>query len=144
MRPNSALFSTLSGSSKNSEDNNNNGFKSFNRTLTLSLFGLIGKHTLSDEFYFKQVSLIICFIQKGYGYYRLNHSTVFCEEEKKSSQDQPGQFKTSLPTFTEEEVAKHNKDAERIWISYKNGVYDITDFIESHPGYICSVVFFFT
>ncbi len=45
-----------------------------------------------------------------------------------------GQIVIGLPTFTEEELAKHNRDAERIWISYKNGVYDITDFIESHPG----------
>ena len=45
-----------------------------------------------------------------------------------------GEVKPNLPTYTTEEVAKHNTDAATIWISYKNGVYDITEFIESHPG----------
>lgn len=39
-----------------------------------------------------------------------------------------------LPTFRMEEVKKHGRDNERIWVTYQKGVYDITDFIESHPG----------
>nr|CAD2177980.1 unnamed protein product [Meloidogyne enterolobii] len=39
-----------------------------------------------------------------------------------------------LPIFTFEEVKQHGKDANRIWVTYKQGVYDITDFIQSHPG----------
>jgi sulfite oxidase len=65
----------------------------------------------------------------------LNSSVAFCDQENTNqSRVEPGEIIPSLPTFTEEEVAKHNKNAERIWISYKNGVYDITQFIESHPG----------
>ncbi|KAK5168783.1 uncharacterized protein LTR77_006092 [Saxophila tyrrhenica] len=32
------------------------------------------------------------------------------------------------------EVPKHNRDADRKWIIRENAVYDITDFIEQHPG----------
>jgi len=31
-------------------------------------------------------------------------------------------------------VAKHKSKDSRIWVTYKNGVYDITDFVGQHPG----------
>ena len=36
--------------------------------------------------------------------------------------------------YTRAEVAKHKTSAEGIWVTYKNGVYDITEFVEQHPG----------
>eukprot|EP00245_Coleochaete_scutata_P010478 TRINITY_DN3671_c0_g2_i1.p1 TRINITY_DN3671_c0_g2~~TRINITY_DN3671_c0_g2_i1.p1 ORF type:complete len:580 (+),score=104.36 TRINITY_DN3671_c0_g2_i1:155-1741(+) len=36
--------------------------------------------------------------------------------------------------FTREEVARHRTRGERIWVTYKDGVYDVTDFIDMHPG----------
>ena len=33
-----------------------------------------------------------------------------------------------------EEVNKHDSPENRVWVTYKNGVYDITDFIPMHPG----------
>uniref|UniRef100_A0A0N5APD5 sulfite oxidase n=1 Tax=Syphacia muris TaxID=451379 RepID=A0A0N5APD5_9BILA len=39
-----------------------------------------------------------------------------------------------LPTYRLDEVKKHGKSAERIWVTFQQGVYDITDFIEGHPG----------
>mmetsp|Transcript_64961 Transcript_64961/g.104978 ORF Transcript_64961/g.104978 Transcript_64961/m.104978 type:complete len:650 (+) Transcript_64961:39-1988(+) len=38
------------------------------------------------------------------------------------------------PIYTAEEVAKHTTEESRIWVTYKDGVYDITDFIANHPG----------
>eukprot|EP00933_Yihiella_yeosuensis_P070685 TRINITY_DN78836_c0_g1_i1.p1 TRINITY_DN78836_c0_g1~~TRINITY_DN78836_c0_g1_i1.p1 ORF type:complete len:660 (+),score=140.00 TRINITY_DN78836_c0_g1_i1:139-2118(+) len=38
------------------------------------------------------------------------------------------------PVFTVEEVAKHTTKETGIWVSYKDGVYDITQFIQNHPG----------
>ncbi len=32
------------------------------------------------------------------------------------------------------EVNKHDSPENRVWVTYKNGVYDITDFIPLHPG----------
>ncbi|KAE9551963.1 hypothetical protein FO519_004815 [Halicephalobus sp. NKZ332] len=39
-----------------------------------------------------------------------------------------------LPIFKLEEIKKHGKGADRIWVVYKEGVYDITEFHKNHPG----------
>ena len=39
-----------------------------------------------------------------------------------------------LPEYSMAEVNKHDNEKTRVWITYKNGVYDITDFIPKHPG----------
>ncbi len=39
-----------------------------------------------------------------------------------------------LPQFGIADVAKHNTPETRIWVVYREAVYDITDFIEGHPG----------
>ncbi len=38
------------------------------------------------------------------------------------------------PVYTREEVAKHRTPQDRVWVTFKDGVYDITDFVEMHPG----------
>lgn len=35
----------------------------------------------------------------------------------------------SLPEYTADEVAQHRTPKDRVWVTYKDGVYDITDFI---------------
>jgi sulfite oxidase len=44
--------------------------------------------------------------------------TCFCEEK----------------VFTRKDLEKHKTIEDGIWVSYKTGVYDITDFIRNHPG----------
>lgn len=39
-----------------------------------------------------------------------------------------------LPTIPLSEVEKHTDHHSRIWVTYKGGVYDVTDFLECHPG----------
>jgi len=39
-----------------------------------------------------------------------------------------------LPEYTIEEIGKHDSLENRVWVTYKNGVYDITEFIPMHPG----------
>uniref|UniRef100_A0A1I7WYG6 Cytochrome b5 heme-binding domain-containing protein n=1 Tax=Heterorhabditis bacteriophora TaxID=37862 RepID=A0A1I7WYG6_HETBA len=39
-----------------------------------------------------------------------------------------------LPTYSKDEVKNHGKSAESVWVTYKGGVYDVTDFVVSHPG----------
>jgi len=36
--------------------------------------------------------------------------------------------------FTKGDVSKHQTPEQRVWVTYKDGVYDITDFVEMHPG----------
>jgi sulfite oxidase len=34
-----------------------------------------------------------------------------------------------LPVFTAEEVAQHRTPKDRVWVTFKDGVYDVTDFV---------------
>ena len=54
------------------------------------------------------------------------------KEEKKKIE--PGKINKKLPYYTSEEIKKHNNKEDRIWITFKDGVYDITDFVAIHPG----------
>ncbi|KAM4613497.1 sulfite oxidase, mitochondrial isoform 2-T2 [Polymixia lowei] len=47
---------------------------------------------------------------------------------------QPIGQNSSLPIFTQEEVTKHCSLEERVWVTYKGSVYDITEFVAMHPG----------
>jgi sulfite oxidase len=40
----------------------------------------------------------------------------------------------ALPNYTRAEVALHKMPETGIWVTYKDGVYDITQFVEEHPG----------
>ncbi|XP_077430151.1 sulfite oxidase, mitochondrial [Vanacampus margaritifer] len=39
-----------------------------------------------------------------------------------------------LPVFSQEEVTKHRDLKDGVWVTYKGGVYDITQFVSMHPG----------
>ncbi|RWS31355.1 putative sulfite oxidase-like protein, partial [Leptotrombidium deliense] len=49
-------------------------------------------------------------------------------------QDSYGKVIDGLQFYSMDDVTKHNSKEKRIWISFRNGVYDITDFVEQHPG----------
>ncbi|KAK9797815.1 hypothetical protein WJX73_000824 [Symbiochloris irregularis] len=56
-----------------------------------------------------------------------------CEQAQASAgsvkDKQPGR-----PTYTAEEVAKHTNREDRVWVTHKQGVYDVTDWLDAHPG----------
>ncbi|XP_071991151.1 sulfite oxidase, mitochondrial isoform X1 [Engystomops pustulosus] len=39
-----------------------------------------------------------------------------------------------FPQYTREDVKKHTNPTDRIWVTYSGEVFDITDFVELHPG----------
>ena len=39
-----------------------------------------------------------------------------------------------LPEFSLDEISKHKTAAEGIWVTHGRNVYDITEFVEGHPG----------
>lgn len=39
-----------------------------------------------------------------------------------------------LPVYRRAEIMKHNSREVGVWVTYKEGVYDVTDFIANHPG----------
>lgn len=45
-----------------------------------------------------------------------------------------GELVDGLPEYSKDEIAKHKNVNARIWVYYKHGVYDITEFVEAHPG----------
>ncbi|GAB6029610.1 hypothetical protein CHUAL_005350 [Chamberlinius hualienensis] len=40
----------------------------------------------------------------------------------------------NLPTYTANDVAKHDTKEKGIWVSFRSGVYDLTEFVDQHPG----------
>ncbi|KZC12435.1 putative sulfite oxidase, mitochondrial [Dufourea novaeangliae] len=64
-------------------------------------------------------------------YYHTFHKKVQALSKKNV---QCGEFRTDLNTYTLEEVGKHDNMESHIWVTFKEGVYDITDFIQKHPG----------
>ncbi len=49
---------------------------------------------------------------------------------------EPGGRVHGLPEFSMEEVHAHDSDDKGVWVTYREGVYDITKFIPEHPGKI--------
>ncbi|KAG5325528.1 SUOX protein, partial [Pseudoatta argentina] len=45
-----------------------------------------------------------------------------------------GQFRKDMKTYTLEEVRNHDSEEKGIWVTFGQGVYDITKFVDKHPG----------
>jgi sulfite oxidase len=60
---------------------------------------------------------------------KLVHNASLLETEHASHNK-----KGLLPVYTLADVAKHATKDDRIWVTYDDGVYDITDFVDEHPG----------
>ncbi|CAG2102832.1 unnamed protein product [Medioppia subpectinata] len=62
-------------------------------------------------------------------------ATVAAKEEVNVEEfEEFGREIDGLKSYTAEEVAKHNDMSRRVWVSFRSGVYDITDFVAQHPG----------
>ncbi|XP_070573052.1 sulfite oxidase-like [Ptychodera flava] len=59
------------------------------------------------------------------------------EPERGASSDAqraPGTAIPGLPVYSEDEVSDHNDKNKGLWCTYKDAVYDITEFVDHHPG----------
>ncbi|KAI8813884.1 protein SUOX-1, isoform a [Cladochytrium replicatum] len=94
-------------------------------------------HTESNE---RSKGLIVHRLKSvGFGRNRDEDSAIIAIErgfERKSSKEKIDKVnpKTGLPYFTRAEVGEHNSVEKGIWVIYQGGVYDITEFVEVHPG----------
>lgn len=64
-------------------------------------------------------------------------SDTHCEEltaADKALVANAGKVRPGLPEYSLKTIAEHKTKASGIWVLYKDGVYDITEFVESHPG----------
>ncbi|XP_075055653.1 sulfite oxidase, mitochondrial [Mixophyes fleayi] len=62
---------------------------------------------------------------------------IYETQRRKVAQADSEQHTTAAPFFsqyTREEVKKHTSLADRVWVTYAGEVFDITDFVELHPG----------
>ncbi|XP_023333295.1 sulfite oxidase [Eurytemora carolleeae] len=66
--------------------------------------------------------------------YNLRRTRLIAEGAVEAPEQGAGQRRKDLKEFTLEEVAKHDSIENRVWVTYKEGVYDITDFVPLHPG----------
>ena len=46
----------------------------------------------------------------------------------------PGERRKDLPDYRKSDIQAHKSKPAGIWVTFKNGVYDISDFVEGHPG----------
>lgn len=56
------------------------------------------------------------------------------DDSKDFGEDDDGSVRANLPNFTLKEVAAHCTEEKGIWITFRNGVYDVTEFVDGHPG----------
>ena len=78
----------------------------------------------------KEVSALGAFLAAGFVGSTLVPEVAHTEEEKKKP----------WPVFTRDDVAKHNKESEGVWIIHGSKVYDITEFVQNHPGGVSKIM----
>ncbi|KAK4883516.1 hypothetical protein RN001_006835 [Aquatica leii] len=66
--------------------------------------------------------------------YKLYEKKYVYLREANANTSEYGAYKPNLPSYTMEEIAKHTTKETRIWVTFKQGVYDITDYVLKHPG----------
>lgn len=78
-------------------------------------------------------SSIVFFI--GYTFYKRKISVHCVDQLKRETKyAEAGEIKNDLPFYEMDEVSKHTNLSSKVWVTYKQGVYDVTNFIEQHPG----------
>ena len=65
-------------------------------------------------------------------YYTKPHQTVACAGKTKKTK--AGEAITGLPEYLLEEISKHKSKETGVWVTYGDGVYDISEFADQHPG----------
>ncbi|XP_050293038.1 sulfite oxidase, mitochondrial-like isoform X2 [Anthonomus grandis grandis] len=74
----------------------------------------------------------------GYCYWVIKREygiQVYAEKQERCRKyPEFGKYKASLPTYSLKEIRKHDSKETRIWVTFREGVYDITDYIKKHPG----------
>lgn len=81
---------------------------------------------------------IIVSLTSGILYWKYKHNVknllqileAVSPDQKKSF----GEEISHLPKYSAKDVSEHNTKEKLIWVSYKAGVYDITNFVDQHPG----------
>jgi sulfite oxidase len=94
-----------------------------------------GQNNQQKSFNFNRI-IITTGILTGVGAYSYFNSTKLYAKSEESEEIpiSVGKIREDLPYITDTEVNKHKTNEDRIWVYYKDGVYDITEFVNNHPG----------
>ena len=74
-------------------------------------------------------------------------NTSYCDagvdndDDDDNMMEQFGQRDGKLPDYRRSEILKHRSPHVGVWVTYKHGVYDITEYIEAHPGMYSNIPF---
>ncbi|GFQ99732.1 sulfite oxidase [Trichonephila clavata] len=75
-----------------------------------------------------------CAISSGIILWYIKNKELYASEQKDDILQVAGREIPGLPEYTAEDISKHDSKEKRIWVCFKSGVYDITDFVAKHPG----------
>jgi sulfite oxidase len=59
---------------------------------------------------------------------------VLCDPAPPKPHPHLGKRIDSLPSYKFSEISKHKNKNESVWVTFQEGVYDVTDFVAKHPG----------
>ncbi|XP_041267558.1 sulfite oxidase, mitochondrial isoform X2 [Onychostruthus taczanowskii] len=59
---------------------------------------------------------------------------AYGERQRRTAQASRAAPPAPFPRYTRAEVARHRSPKERVWVTYGTEVFDVTDFVELHPG----------
>lgn len=82
----------------------------------------------------KYVGLAVATAATGFALYYQRKNAHMAAVSSAKSPLAVGEFNPHLSTYSADEVLQHDSKDKRIWVTYKSGVYDITDFVAKHPG----------
>ncbi|CAF1130099.1 unnamed protein product [Didymodactylos carnosus] len=70
----------------------------------------------------------------GYAFSKYLFHNVVVHAETAFTISDVGERKPKLPVYSMEDVAKHTTKESGYWLAFKDGVYDVSSFVENHPG----------
>ncbi|KAG7200855.1 hypothetical protein KM043_003220 [Ampulex compressa] len=97
--------------------------------------GSSGDKDRFKEYSYTKYSTPIAIIASVIGFYYLSTPSLKTTYAlTKTKETECGELRKDLQTYTLEEVSQHDDKKKGIWVTFKRGVYDITNFVEKHPG----------
>ncbi len=67
-------------------------------------------------------------------WYLRDKNQVSAEAPRRQILENAGKRREGLPQYRKQEVGLHDDESKGIWVTYKHGVYNITNFVSKHPG----------
>lgn len=104
----------------------------FESSLIRRSFTTSSKH--NRKTFYSPLLASVCTISCGIILWHLRNIELHADEQKDNILQVAGREIPGLPEYTAEDISKHDSKEKRIWVCFKSGVYDITDFVSKHPG----------